>query len=75
MENGAEVFFGLGILGLILGLIGFIVYIWSIFWAYKDAERRRRSGILIALLVAFVAWPLGLIIWLLIRPSVFERNY
>ncbi|WP_114782421.1 hypothetical protein [Botryobacter ruber] len=74
MENGAEVFFGLGILGLILGLIGLILYFWSIIWAYKDAERRRRSGILIALLVAFVAWPLGLIIWLLIRPSVFERN-
>ena len=74
MENGAEVFFGLGLLGLIIGLIGFILYIWSIFWAYKDAEKRRRSGILIAILVAFVAWPLGLIIWLIIRPDVYERS-
>ncbi|AKD05003.1 hypothetical protein POKO110462_18720 [Pontibacter korlensis] len=73
MEEGAEVFLGLGLIGLVLGLVILILYIWSIIWAYRDAKRRRRPGILIAIMVAFVAWPIGLIIWLIIRPSVFER--
>lgn len=67
-----EIFLGLGLLGLIIGLVLLVLYVWSIIWAYRDAERRRRSGILIAVLVAFVAWPLGLIIWLFIRPDVFR---
>lgn len=72
MENYSELFLGLGLTGLLLTVIGFILYIWSIVWAYRDAEKRRRSGILIAIMVAFLAWPIGLIIWLVIRPSVYE---
>lgn len=69
-----ELVLGLGIFGLALGLIGLILYIWSIVWAYKDAERRGKPGWLIALVVAFVAWPIGLLLWLIIRPDD-RRSY
>jgi hypothetical protein len=49
------------------------VYIGSIVWAYKDAEKRGKPGLLVALLVLLATWPVGLIIWLLIRPT--EKNY
>lgn len=45
------------------------VYIGSIIWAYNDAEKRGKPGLLVALLVLLATWPLGLIIWLLIRPK------
>ncbi len=47
----------------------FALYIYSIFWAYKDANQRGKSGWLAALLVFLLSWPVGLIIWLLIRPE------
>ncbi|GAB3810701.1 hypothetical protein [Pontibacter rugosus] len=64
-----EAILGLGILGLVLGLVGLIIYVWSIIWAYKDAERRGKPGWLVAIVVAFLAWPVGLILWLIIRPK------
>lgn len=70
-----EEILGLGLIGLVIALVILVLYIWSIFWSYKDAERRRRPGLLVALLVALAAWPLGLIIWLIIRPSEFEKPY
>jgi hypothetical protein len=73
MKEGAEILLGLGLIGIFIALVVFVLYIWSIIWAYRDAERRRRSGILIALMVAFF-WPLGWILWLLIRPSVYNNR-
>lgn len=49
------------------------VYIGSIVWAYSDAEKRGKPGLLVALLVLLATWPVGLIIWLIIRPT--EKNY
>ncbi|MHA6247474.1 hypothetical protein ACXYMU_06025 [Pontibacter sp. CAU 1760] len=74
MDSAGEFFLGFGIIGIVLALIGFVLYLWSIVWSYKDAERRRRPGWLVALVVAFLAWPVGLIGWLLIRPKD-EVNY
>ncbi len=45
------------------------VVIGSAIWAYGDAERHGKSGCLVALLVLLLSWPVGLIIWLLIRPE------
>ncbi|NUM56972.1 MAG: hypothetical protein HUU46_25360 [Candidatus Hydrogenedentes bacterium] len=45
------------------------VYVYSIVWAYGDAERRGKSGCLVALLVFLVSWPLGLILWIVFRPE------
>lgn len=55
------------IFAIIVSLAVLALYIWSIVWSYKDAERRGKSGILVALMVALLSWPIGLIIWLIIR--------
>ncbi|MDX5437213.1 MAG: hypothetical protein LPK03_08460 [Pontibacter sp.] len=68
-----DFFLGFGLIGMIFGLLLFIVYIWSIVWAYKDAEQRGKPGWIVAIVVAFLAWPLGLLLWLLIRPN--DRRY
>lgn len=68
-QNGDGFFFGLGIVGLLLALVVLALYIWSIIWAYNDAERRGKSGVLVAILVALLSWPLGLLLWILFRPS------
>lgn len=53
-----------------IGLIGLLVvpYVWSVVWAYGDAKRRGKPGLLVALLVLFL-WPMGLLIWWLFHPS------
>jgi hypothetical protein len=65
---------GMGIVALIitvlLCLIIFAIYIASIVWVYRDANRRGKSGILVALLVALISWPIGLVVWLIIRDKV-----
>jgi len=70
MENTKSVF--VSTLVLIPILVILIVYIWSVVWAYNDAERRGKSGCLVALLVFLLTWPMGLIIWLIFRPE--NRN-
>ena len=55
------------ILVVVISLIIFGLYIWSIIWAYQDAKRRNQYPILVAIMVALLSWPLGLIIWLDIR--------
>lgn len=57
---------------LVFGLGTFTLYVWSIIWAYRDAEARGKEGLLVAVLVALVAWPLGLLIWLFVRPDEAE---
>ena len=73
MNDGMAGGEALGIVGLlIVGLISAIslgLYVWSIIWAYGDAEKRGKSGCLVALLVGLVSWPVGLIIWLVARPE------
>lgn len=61
--SGGEIILFLYVLALA------VVYVGSIVWAYRDAEQRETNGLLVALLVALAAWPLGLIVWLLIRPA------
>ncbi len=50
-------------------ILSAVVYLYSIVWAYGDAERRGKSGCLVALLVMLVSWPLGIVIWLVARPE------
>jgi hypothetical protein len=69
MEN---FFAGVGLVGLILVAAMFILYCWSIVWAYKDAPRRGKPGWLVAIMVALLAWPLGIVVWLLFRPTITE---
>lgn len=54
---------------LLFSLLGTVLYIATIIWSYGDAAKRGKSGCLVALLVAFLAWPLGLVVWLVVRPE------
>ena len=56
------------VLSLIMAfLLG--AYFCSIIWVYRDAEMRAKSGSLVGLVVALIAWPLGLVAWLVFRPN------
>ncbi len=63
MEAISSIFLILTGLGLLFATIALP------FWAYGDAEARGKDGCLVALLVFFVSFPVGLIIWLVIRPQ------
>ena len=59
---------------LFVGVLFLILYVWSIVWAYSDAEDRGQSGCIIALLLFLGSWPLGLIAWLIFRPEVCPKK-
>jgi hypothetical protein len=46
-----------------------VLYIWSIFWSYQDAVKRKKNGLAVAVLVALFAWPFGLLFWTIMRPE------
>jgi len=52
---------------LVLALL--CLYIGSVIWSFGDARARGKSGCLVALLVAFLQWPFGLLAWLVFRPT------
>lgn len=58
----------------VLSFCGFValivLFFWSLAWVYGDAENRGKSGCLITLLVFFIAWPFGLLIWACARPEI-----
>jgi len=59
-----------------LYLFIFVLWITSLVWVYRDAELRENNAALAVLLVLFVAWPLSLIIWLLVRkPLMTEEEW
>jgi hypothetical protein len=53
----------------IIGLIGFIIWIYMLYWVYKDAKRRGKSGGLWLVITLFLGI-IGLIIWLIVRPPL-----
>ena len=57
----------------IIGLGVLALYVLSIMWAFSDAEDRGKSGCLVAILVAFLSWPIGLVAWLIFRPDRHRR--
>lgn len=61
------------IIGAIIGLGILAIYVISIVWAYNDAQVRGKSGCLVAILVAFLSWPIGLVVWLVFRPTRYRR--
>lgn len=56
----------------VVGLIA--LYLWSIIWSYNDANRRGKNGMAVALLVALLSWPIGLLLWSIIRPENVKKN-
>lgn len=65
MEALLWIFFIIPAMLVILGLL-----IWSLVWAWRDAEKRGKPGWLVLLLVLFMNWPFSLLIWLLFRPDI-----
>ena len=63
-------FFG-GVPGWLV-VVGLVLYVASVVWAFKDARFRGRSGTPVAVLVLLL-WPLGLALWLLTRPGAAAR--
>jgi hypothetical protein len=55
---------------IILCLLFLAVYIASIVWVYRDAQRHGKNGVLVALLVALISWPIGLVVWLIVRKNI-----
>ncbi len=51
-----------------LGILWFLICLVCCIWAASDASNRGKSGCLVFLLVLLLG-PVGLIIWLLIRPN------
>ena len=70
-----SIFLGFGLFWLLLGVAGLVLYIWTIVWAYRDAERHGKPGWLVALLVALLSWPLSLLIWFVFRPGITTTTY
>ena len=59
----------IALVSVLAGLFVLFLYIWSLVWVYGDAERRGKSGCLVAILAALVQWPLSLLVWLVFRPE------
>jgi serine/threonine protein kinase len=45
------------------------VWVSTLVWVYRDAERCGKPGILVALLVGLLVWPVGLLVWLILRQD------
>ena len=46
------------------------ILIWSLIWVYNDAEKRGKPGLLVALMVFLLSWPISLLVWIVFRPDV-----
>jgi len=62
-----EAILGMGFILVFLMVLA--LFVWSLVWVYGDAERRGKSGCLVALLAALIHWPLSLLLWLVFRPA------
>jgi hypothetical protein len=48
----------------------FVLLIANGIWAFVDARRRGKSGLLVALLVLIIPFPLGPLAWVAFRPGL-----
>ena len=56
---------------MIIGLLVLAgIYIGSLAWLFRDANQRNRNGAALVVVVALFAYPVGLLIWYLARPSL-----
>jgi len=63
-----------GLFGSGLIVAFFVAWIASVVWAFRDARRRGKSGLLVALMVILLPWPAGLLAWLVFRPRTRLRG-
>ena len=72
VEQQWEVFACFGI-GIVFYALLFIIWIWSSIWVYRDAKSRNLEAA-IWLLIALLVFPIGIIIYLVLRSSL-EPKY
>jgi len=41
----------------------------TLVWVYRDAEKLGKPGIVVALLIGLLCWPVGLLVWLILRTD------
>lgn len=54
-------------------IAGMALLVANVIWGFRDARRRGRSGILVAMLVLW-SFPLGALLWVLFRPDIVEES-
>jgi len=58
------------IVALLFFLVFLFLYILSLIWIFRDAERRGKNPWLVVLLAALLSWPTSLLFWLVFRPEL-----
>lgn len=66
-QEDAAILGGLGLICILVVLLPIILVIFIAVWVYRDAESRGMSGILWVLIVIFVPYFIGLIIYFVVR--------
>jgi hypothetical protein len=61
--------FGVLLIALLI-ILSLGILIWSLIWVYNDAEKRGKPGLLVALMVFLLSWPISLLVWIVFRPDV-----
>ena len=57
--------------GSLVSVVGIVcLLIASLFWLYKDASKRNLNGWLAVLLFVVTGWPVSLVLWIWLRPSI-----
>ena len=51
-----------------------LIWLYVLYWVYKDAKRRGKSGAL-WLIIVLILGIIGLIIWLIVRPPIQQNQY
>ena len=69
MQAIESLFSSFGIILIIIAIVLLVFAVWSVIWAYQDARRRGKSPWLVGLMVLLMVWPVGLVLWLMLRPS------
>ena len=68
-EAAAAMGCGCMIVMLIFWLAILALYIWSAIFVWKDAQARNMDNAVLWLILTLVIWPLGFIIYLIVRPK------
>lgn len=63
----------IGTIICIAWIVPFLIQLLIAYWMYKDAEKRGEEGVL-WLIVGILGGVIGLIIWLIVRPDVYEKR-
>lgn len=73
-EVGGISFGGPTIIVIPVGIAAIVCLVISVAWAFKDARRRGKNGILASLFIVSAGWPASLFWWQWIRPPIKDET-